>query len=91
MNLGDIAKVAKLASSGSLGADELTELASTFGIEVEFQELLPDQRPIHFQEVARQAILSGSRVLHCRGRFRDGDQAEALLVMVPKGTVENKA
>ena len=76
LGLGTIGKLVK----GGLGPDEIGEIFAAAGIEFEFQSLQADQVPMEFQRVAEKTQETGAKVLSLRGRMKDGQVEDCLVV-----------
>lgn len=79
MNLGMILKLAR----GGVDSDQLMELARGMGWNLNYQDLMQDQRPMAFQRAAAGAVQPESRVMAIWGTDAQGNRVEALLVLVP--------
>lgn len=79
IGLGTLAKFAK----GTLSQDELAELLAQFGMELEMRQVGTSQANEAFKVTAVAALQPQSSILAIRGRMQNGDQIEALIVMVP--------
>jgi len=77
LGIGSIVKLAR----GGMGPDELMEVLSAAGIELEFSP-----RPVakeSFAPLAAAASLPSSKLIELKGKMKNGDGFYALLVMVP--------
>jgi hypothetical protein len=82
MNLSFLFKLAKIKPGGNM-LDQMSELFGSAGINVNAQELLPDQRPFAFQQAANASVLPGARVVAFGGVQDDGSILRVLIVAVP--------
>ncbi len=87
MNIGSIFKMAK----GAIGPDELAELLSSLGWEVEFRQLELGDRPPVLEQTARSAAAPGSKVMWITGTDQEGNQVDALMVVTPVQILEKTA
>ena len=75
IGLGGILKLVK----GGLGPDELKEVLSAAGMELEFNPVAPSIES--FRPLAECASLPGSKLLELKGTMKGGGLIHALLVM----------
>ena len=79
MNLGMILKLAK----GGFDADQISELARGMGWNLDFQDLMRDQRSMAFQRAAAGAVEPDSKAVAISGTDSRGNRVEALLILIP--------
>jgi len=88
-----LAAIARIAKSGIRAAnadsvlDQLAEVTSMMGMEVDFQLLNPDERARAFQNAARASLQPESQVLAVHMLDKDGTQFEGIMIVVPKKDV----
>jgi hypothetical protein len=75
VGLGSILKLAR----GGLGPDELAEILSAAGMELEFSPAKADVES--FRPLAESASLPGSKMIALKGKMKGGGLLHALLVM----------
>jgi hypothetical protein len=75
IGLGGMMKLAK----GGLGPDDLKEILSAAGMELDFNLVAPSLET--FRPLAASASLPGSKLLELKGTMKGGGQIHALLVM----------
>jgi hypothetical protein len=75
IGLGGILKLAK----GGLGPDELKEILSSIGMDIEFNPVQANLET--FRSLAVPASLPGSKLLELKGTMKGGGHIHALLVM----------
>lgn len=79
LGIKTFAKMAK----GGMGPDELAEMLSAMGVEIEMVPVpLPDAQ-LAYRNSAVEMSRPGARLHRLSGRMKNGDRLEALLVLVP--------
>jgi hypothetical protein len=77
LNLKAIAALAK----GALGPDELAELLSSLGWEIEMKQVDGRDREQSFRSAAAAAVQPGSGMVAMTGRSKTGERAHLIIVM----------
>ena len=78
--LGSLMKMAK----GGLGIDELGEMLSAAGIEMEFKPIAISKGAPAFRELAQAASLPEAHIITLQGKLKTGDSISAILVVSQK-------
>jgi len=86
MKLSAIAKLAKAKATGAV-ADQMAELMSLAGLEVDMQLLANGQQAVAFQHAALASMQPGAQVIVLRVVAKDGTNCEALIVIPPEQSI----
>lgn len=71
------------AAKAGFGPDQWAEMLSAMGIQVTVFPVEGDHVPGAFQGVAESTLVPDSKVFVVRGVMKNGEQMEAIFVMVP--------
>jgi hypothetical protein len=72
-----------MAKGGGIGPDEIAEMFSALGLEIEFRELEPDEFRHGFNHAALAAAKPGAQIMKASGVSKDGKRVELLLITAP--------
>lgn len=73
----------KKLSGGNVGPDEIAELLSSMGIDLEVQHIDEADMPAAFQDAAIRTRTPGAGVIRLSGKLKNGDRLDALMVVQP--------
>jgi hypothetical protein len=80
-------KMIRMLSTGSVGPDEIAEVLSSLGIDLEVKHVPADSVPATFQECAIRTLKVGVDVITLSGRMKNGDRRDALMIVQPREEV----
>jgi hypothetical protein len=78
--LGAFAKLAK----GGIGPEQFGAICEAAGIDVEFSEVTRADYRATFGAAGTSLTRPGSRLLNIRGKMKNGDTMDALIILVPR-------
>lgn len=79
IGIGTLAKLVK----GGFGPDELAAICEAAGLEVDFSDVPMREYRAAFGQTGQALTHPGSKLTRIRGRGKNGDAIEALIVLVP--------
>ena len=79
IGLGTLAKLAK----GGIGPDELGEILSAMGVELEMAPVPFPEASKAYRDSAAGLTGPGAKLHRLSGKMKNGDRLEALLVLIP--------